>query len=653
MLLVVQVPVTDNVTTSENTRNDKNFQNSSENNNSGSIKKRTEISVPVKEQLSIYKMNVTFNENSVPLPSMTGTMNFSYLNTENKPIDYLYFNLWPNSIEENSLVINSINTNSGSPLNWSIIQKIYLHVNLIEPVPINSREVLIINFTTYLPFVEGRFGYQNTFSPAGKTIFSFTNWFPILAVYENNNFTLQPYVTSGEAFYSDMAYYNVLLTVNKNLTVASGGLAESVSNDSIYNYFNYTLFPAREISFIMSTEFKISSENYKGIELYSYYFSEDQIRGSKVIDIIKKSLDLFSNIYTPYPYKSMSVVDFPFIYGGMEYTGLVQIAHARYSETNNFQWIFESVVVHEISHDWNTYIVGNNPYSDPWLDESWAMYSEILYFEHYNQSIVSDLLENFRLHVYIGTKQGIAGFYPASNLPLNLGMDYFGESGNINAYETTIYFKGALIIDLLRTYLGEQLFSTALSDYYKIFSYKTVNTSQFIASFESSTKQDLSWFYNAFILNSTYIDRLKVQVFTAEYNKQNNELEYNFILSQESNYTNFPLKIPISFTINNEFIKNELIWLNGSSNIITGSFVISKDYSNNDITLRIDPETKLIRTAIQSIRSTTNIQKKYVPSTIITSSQNSTHATPSFDILSFIAIALVFVKLKKRKQRDH
>ena len=157
----------------------------------------TAVEIPTKDKLSQYFMNMTFNE-SLPNPLITGLLNFSYLNTEDIPMDTLYFNLWPNGVQSNSLVINSIKNSSDSDLPWAISDEIYLKVNLSSPVQVNSRATVLMNFTTYLPFVDDRFGFQNSSSITGKTLFSFTNWYPILAVYENGNFSLHPYVAHAQ-----------------------------------------------------------------------------------------------------------------------------------------------------------------------------------------------------------------------------------------------------------------------------------------------------------------------------------------------------------------------------------------------------------------------------------------------------------------------
>ena len=646
------------------------------NNRTDAIKVTNDATQPTYDQLSHYHLNVTFNESSSPLPSITGTLNLSYLNTENQPISNLDFNLWPNGVQNNSLIINSVKNESNADLIWGITNYTYLQVSLTQPVPIGTRKIIVINFVTYLPFVEDRFGFQNASSYFGKTLYAFTNWYPILAVFENNSYALSPYTPNGESFYADMAYYDVNLKVNKSLIVASGGLQESNTSDSTYTYYNYTLSPAREISFVISPDFLLTTTYYQGIQLNSYYFPEDQLYGVLANNISANSLGLFSNLFQPYPYQSMSVIDFPFYFGGMEYTGLVQISHDFYNASSVQKTRFELVIVHEISHDWNTYLVADNPYVDPWLDEAWAMYSELLYFEQYNDTMVSELRTQFINGVNYRTYNGIPGVYPPFNYPISLGMNFFDSGLNSFAYGSTVYYKGALVIDLLRTYMGDQAFFQAEKDYYNTFSYKTVNTAQFINSFESSSNLNLDWFFNAFVYDSTYIDHLVVSQIQGTYNLTDSIFYYSFNLLQLSNYTYYPIKIPIQISINNNYNVSLFAWLNSSSSIVQGYFAVPATFitSNSIVSIAVDPTTKLLRnptdisgstivteittpptsdsSTSQSTTSTSNTDTSQ-SSSESTSSETNTGSNPTnspgFTLLYILPLILV-VLLKKRKK---
>ena len=165
---------------------------------------------PTINNLSQYEMNVIFFENN---QSLRAEMNYSYLNTENFSLDYLYFNLWPKNIQSTSLGIGNI-THDSQKLSYSFsgTNGSFLRVNLNQNVTVGTRYNLTISFNLKLPFTENRFGYALQAKGSDHDVYALTNWYPILAVYENNHFVLQPYSSFGESFYSDMAFYNVSLS---------------------------------------------------------------------------------------------------------------------------------------------------------------------------------------------------------------------------------------------------------------------------------------------------------------------------------------------------------------------------------------------------------------------------------------------------------
>ena len=94
-----------------------------------------------------------------------------------------------------------------------------------------------------------------------------------------------------------------------------------------------------------------------------------------IIHLIREVVEFFSKIFGEYPYKTLTVVKTPFVYGGMEYPNLVFVSDSVNSKEELYK-----VVVHEIAHQWWYGIVGNNEYTYPWLDEALTEFSTILFY---------------------------------------------------------------------------------------------------------------------------------------------------------------------------------------------------------------------------------------------------------------------------------
>ena len=92
-----------------------------------------------------------------------------------------------------------------------------------------------------------------------------------------------------------------------------------------------------------------------------------KVQAQRMLAAAQKSVSTFSASFGPYPYPELDVVlgAFP-DFGGMEYPTIV------FSEVD--KW----TVAHEVAHQWWYGLVGNDQYSEPWLDESLATWSEEL-----------------------------------------------------------------------------------------------------------------------------------------------------------------------------------------------------------------------------------------------------------------------------------
>ena len=105
LIVITFSSITNSVALKPVTTNDNPLNKNSSKNITATIHK------PAINELSQYYMNTTFFTANA---SLITEMNYSYLNTEDVALNYLFFNLWPNFIVSNSLNIQSINHNSQS-----------------------------------------------------------------------------------------------------------------------------------------------------------------------------------------------------------------------------------------------------------------------------------------------------------------------------------------------------------------------------------------------------------------------------------------------------------------------------------------------------------------------------------------------------------
>jgi len=96
---------------------------------------------------------------------------------------------------------------------------------------------------------------------------------------------------------------------------------------------------------------------------------------------------LYLLAFGKYPYEELDVTPllFGFGYGGMEYPGLIMTnATSFYDGTLMDAWSLSDGLTHEIGHQWFYGTVGNNEYSEGWIDEGFTTYLERQLFGLYD-----------------------------------------------------------------------------------------------------------------------------------------------------------------------------------------------------------------------------------------------------------------------------
>jgi aminopeptidase N len=107
----------------------------------------------------------------------------------------------------------------------------------------------------------------------------------------------------------------------------------------------------------------------------------NEVEGQVVLEAALEALGLFTELYGPYPYPELIVAQNGY-YGAMEYSGLVSMSGYAYDRyEGKVGVLLVSLTAHEVAHQWWYGAVGNDQVHEPWLDESLATFSELLFYE--------------------------------------------------------------------------------------------------------------------------------------------------------------------------------------------------------------------------------------------------------------------------------
>jgi aminopeptidase N len=204
------------------------------------------------------------------------------------------------------------------------------------------------------------------------------------------------------------------------------------------------------------------------------------------------SLTFFSQTIAPYPYEKLALIIGATRFGGMENSSAIVFPSTLFDHRPNekirprfgIPTHLEEVVAHEIAHQWFGDSVTESTWADLWLSEGFATYFAGLFVEKYDGEAA------FREYMR-DAAQRYFRFEQQRNLPIHdtSTMDLMALL-NPNNYE-----KGAWVLHMLRTRLGDDAFFKGLRDYYNAHAGRNANSEDLRAALEKASRKNLKQFF--------------------------------------------------------------------------------------------------------------------------------------------------------------
>lgn len=432
---------------------------------------------------------------------VTGNTTITYVNHADVSFSELYFHLYPNAFTPNgSIDIFNIGYNSHS-LSYSITGEDHtiLEVDLVNssgpglllPGGIVTLDIL---WQVTVPERQDRFGWYEQTEPFGFLSYNLGNWHPIVAVYDERGWDTKPYSFMGESFYSDVATYNVTLTVPDDYIVAATGELQDITAGVSTRDWHFTTGPVRDFTWCASPDYETDSILTQGVNVTSYYVTDHASGGQRVLEVAQQCLEIYGNLFGPYSWGSLAIVEADIWAGGMEYPQLVMIGLPLYSYSTGLSSL-AAVTAHEIGHEWVPFTIGTDSYTEPWIDEGFASFCEYAWVEYvYGNTARADYRQtDFDAYWQYVSEEG--------DTSINQSMAYWQSTGWY-AYGRIVYAKGALLYDMLRHQLGNQTFYDAWNHIYAEAKHRNLRASSLQELFEEAVGESLDWFFDPWVYGS-------------------------------------------------------------------------------------------------------------------------------------------------------
>lgn len=446
--------------------------------------------------------NYSIDARLLPLTHIVnGSTTINYVNHATDSLSELWFHLYPNAFQPEGWmeVFDVLFNDTSLPYTISGIDDSLLWVNLVSGsgpgvlVP-GQNVTLDLVWQVLIPERFDRFGVTIETEDFELLAFNLGNWHPIVSVYDDRGWDRTPYSHMGESFYSDVAVYDVEITVPDDYVVAATGELESTSAGGGTRTWHFVTGPVRDFTWCASPHYQTLSVETQGVNVTSYHIADHELAGQRALEIAAQCLEVFGNRFGPYPWESLQIVEADFWAGGMEYPQLIMIGAVLYDDYAGLSY-FASVVAHEIGHEWIPFTIGTDSYTEPWIDEGFASFCEYVWVEHaYGPSTLADY-RHYDLNRYWG--------YVANGGDESINQSMaFWQNNYWDAYGSIVYSKAALVYDMLRHQLSDATFFQAWQDIYSLAIHQNVRARTLQQYFETSVGESLSWFFEPWVFGS-------------------------------------------------------------------------------------------------------------------------------------------------------
>jgi hypothetical protein len=344
----------------------------------------------------------------------------------------------------------------------------------------------------------------------------FAQWYPRIAVFDRGGWQVQPLLPQGE-FYGEYGSYDVTLDLAQEQVMAATGVpvtgdpgwerASAKAGEPVrYQRTAYPVRPAESLGFLNRTvgagrkrvrwraqqvhhfawttspDYIYEGGLHRDVAIHVLYQPGDSAWANGVtVQRTAQALAHYDTLFGLYPYAQITNVH-RIEGGGTEFPMMVMNGSSSLG-----------LILHEVGHQWMHGLFGNNEWKEGWLDEGFASFTNSWYTE-----------EQQGPSVWVNDLRGIVALERAGRTePIATRARDFSD---FNTYNAMTYTKPALVLRMLRDYVGDENTRKALKDFYRYYRFRHVTESDLKNSFERVTGTDLGWFFEQWVHTRGQLD---------------------------------------------------------------------------------------------------------------------------------------------------
>jgi len=225
---------------------------------------------------------------------------------------------------------------------------------------------------------------------------------------------------------------------------------------------------------------------YDAVDPQTRYYGEKTPRPQDAWDSLSvepEAIGFLSSLYGTYSFDSVG--------GIVDWAPNVFYALETQTKPNYDVLPDKLTVVHELAHQWFGDSLVLDHWSDMWLNEGFATWSEWIWTERHGGQTAQQRFDELYATPE-GTKSGQDLWFPAPDA-LPSPADLFG---------TPVYDRGAMTLQALRAKVGDTTFTNILRTWYAENRHSNVTTPEFIATAERVSGMQLDSFFDVWLFQA-------------------------------------------------------------------------------------------------------------------------------------------------------
>src|SRR5881394_2209610 len=294
-------------------------------------------------------------------------------------------------------------------------------------------------------------------------------------------------------FPNDKMTWEVVAIVPKGMTAVSNGhlvsAATARDGSRTFDWLQDKPSATYLVSIVVAPLAKIH-DAWRNVPVDYYVYHEDSTLARPLFKATPDMIDVYSRLTgVNYPwakYAQSTVADF---FGGMENVSATTLIDGLpgphdYQDRPWYLWI---LIPHELSHQWFGDYVTTQNWANMWLNEGFA---EFMPGQYWGQKLGAHAEQDYYLDEYDQFIQ----------IDHNRRMPLAALGSN------NIYPKGALVLRMLKQYLGEKPFWASVHRYLTDHAFDNATTDDLRQAVLDATGQNLDWFWDEWMYQAGYPD---------------------------------------------------------------------------------------------------------------------------------------------------